>query len=136
MSIFLVELQGNKWFPLNPDNPSLLIGSDDTKADLVLKDDSIAPGHANLLYKEGQWWVQDLHSEDGTYLNGKELEAGHTKAINVGDRIGLGLGEWMLTKREPLAPMDVSASQDLLETPSDLDKSKPLEPTKFFTCLE
>lgn len=127
MSIFLVELQGNKWFPLNPDNSSLLIGSDDTKADLVLKDDSIAPGHANLLYKEGQWWVQDLHSADGTYLNGKELEAGHTKAINVGDRIGLGLGEWMLTKREPLAPMDVSASQDLLETPSDLDKSKPLD---------
>ena len=127
MTIFLVDLQGSQWFSLSPDNQSTTLGRDASQVDGVIEDDSVAPLHAQLTYKEAQWWLEDLHSEDGTYLNGEELEPGHPKAIRAGDRIGLGLGEWLFTEREPIAPLAIEASQQLLELPSPNDKTNPLD---------
>jgi len=41
--------------------------------DLVFKDAIISSHHASLTWENGKWWVQDLRSRNGTYLNGKPV---------------------------------------------------------------
>jgi len=40
-----------------------------------LDDSTISAKHARLFYRQGQWWVEDLHSTNGTYLNQVELSS-------------------------------------------------------------
>ena len=41
----------------------------DPAADLQLHDPTISAQHSRLTYHHGQWWIEDLHSTNGTYLN-------------------------------------------------------------------
>lgn len=56
--------------------------------DLRLQDGTISARHTRLFYRQGQWWVEDLHSRNGTYLNDERLKA----AIVVADGDGLRCG--------------------------------------------
>jgi hypothetical protein len=47
----------------------------DPACNYFLDDSTISAKHARLFYKQGQWWVEDLHSTNGTYLNQVELSA-------------------------------------------------------------
>lgn len=40
-----------------------------------LDDSTISAKHARLFYLQGQWWVEDLHSTNGTYLNQVEISS-------------------------------------------------------------
>jgi pSer/pThr/pTyr-binding forkhead associated (FHA) protein/S1-C subfamily serine protease len=44
--------------------------------------------HAELRARGGEWWVSDLGSRNGTYVNGRRIDA--PVALRVGDVIGLG----------------------------------------------
>ena len=44
--------------------------------------------HAELRARGGEWWVTDLGSRNGTYLNGRRVDA--PAPLRVGDVIGLG----------------------------------------------
>jgi pSer/pThr/pTyr-binding forkhead associated (FHA) protein len=35
--------------------------------------DSVSSRHARLSYHHGQWWLEDLDSTNGTYINGEKL---------------------------------------------------------------
>jgi soluble lytic murein transglycosylase-like protein len=41
--------------------------------DLVFGDAIVSSHHASLTWEDGKWWVQDLKSRNGTYLNGKPV---------------------------------------------------------------
>jgi pSer/pThr/pTyr-binding forkhead associated (FHA) protein len=61
----------------NPDN------------DLQLPNDIYASGtHAVIYFEEGQWWVEDLNSTNGTFRNGAQV-FGKTE-IQHGDLISFG----------------------------------------------
>ena len=51
------------------ERPVCAIGSSRAN-DLVLKDSSVAPHHASLLLKGDTWYVTDLRSRHGTFVNG------------------------------------------------------------------
>jgi pSer/pThr/pTyr-binding forkhead associated (FHA) protein len=51
------------------ERPVCAIGSSRAN-DLVLKDNSVAPHHASLLLKGDTWYVTDLRSRHGTFVNG------------------------------------------------------------------
>jgi pSer/pThr/pTyr-binding forkhead associated (FHA) protein len=51
------------------ERPVCAIGSSRAN-DLVLKDSSVAPHHASLLLKGDTWYVTDLRSRYGTFVNG------------------------------------------------------------------
>ena len=51
------------------ERPVCAIGSSRAN-DLVLKDTSVAPHHASLLLKGDTWYVTDLRSRHGTFVNG------------------------------------------------------------------
>jgi len=41
----------------------------DPICDLVIKNDTISGHHARISYQNNQWWLEDLNSTNGTYLN-------------------------------------------------------------------
>ncbi len=55
--------------------------------DLKLNDTSISRRHTILRFSRGAWYVQDLGSDSGTYVNGKRIEG---QKLNAGDKIAIG----------------------------------------------
>ena len=55
--------------------------------DLKLNDTSISRRHTILRFSHGNWYIQDLGSNSGTYVNGKKVEG---QKLNPGDRIAIG----------------------------------------------
>lgn len=55
----------------------------------ILIDDSFASSeHARVILKEGQWWLEDRQSRNGTFLNGVLI--GQPVVMTDGDVIGIG----------------------------------------------
>jgi hypothetical protein len=64
----------------------LLIGRS-SACDIVLTDPSVSRRHVRLVYRDGKWVVHDLHSTNGTMLNGEPI--GRSE-LRPGDRLDLG----------------------------------------------
>ena len=54
---------------------------------LVITDDFASARHARIVPRDGQWFVEDLGSTNGTMVNGQRVSA---VAPNPGDMIQLG----------------------------------------------
>lgn len=52
--------------------PQLMIGRD-TNCDLSIMDEAMSAHHARLTHHHGQWWLEDLNSTNGTFLNREKL---------------------------------------------------------------
>jgi pSer/pThr/pTyr-binding forkhead associated (FHA) protein len=68
-------------------SPEVMVGRDPA-CDLCLKDHTISAQHARLAYNLGQWWVQDLHSTNGTHLNGQPIS--EAMVLTSGDELCFG----------------------------------------------
>ena len=55
---------------------------------IVIVDTYASSEHALLAWREGQWWVADQDSRNGTLLNGKAVEA--PTLVSPGDVIRIG----------------------------------------------
>lgn len=65
----------------------------DPACDLTLEDNAVSARHILLSYHHSQWWIEDLHSTNGSRLNqaplsipavlatGDQIECGHTAII-------------------------------------------------------
>ncbi len=60
----------------------------DPHCDLYLENETVSAQHARLSFHHGQWWLEDLHSKNGTTLNGEKIETA-TIIVN-NDRISCG----------------------------------------------
>jgi pSer/pThr/pTyr-binding forkhead associated (FHA) protein len=45
----------------------------DTNCDLSMIDEALSAHHARIIFHHGQWWLEDLHSTNGTFLNREKL---------------------------------------------------------------
>jgi pSer/pThr/pTyr-binding forkhead associated (FHA) protein len=59
-------------------------GSDN---DIVLTDPRISRKHARLLYRDGQIWVADMGSSNGTFVNSEPVTE---RAVADGDMLSFG----------------------------------------------
>lgn len=50
----------------------ILIGRH-TRSDLTVMDENVSAQHARLTHHHGRWWLEDLNSTNGTFLNGSKL---------------------------------------------------------------
>ncbi|MGD8454281.1 MAG: ATP-binding protein [Phycisphaerae bacterium] len=83
----LIVLQGpDKGRSLETDEDSLLIGRDREQASLT--DQSVSRRHATLRRVNGCWELCDLHSANGTYINGVRVQK--PTRLKRGDQIRLG----------------------------------------------
>jgi hypothetical protein len=76
---------------------------------LTIDDARVSGMHAELRWTGSAWQVKDLGSTNGTYLDGKRLQAGATAEVHDHSRIAFGRAEceWELVDAGPPAPMVV-----------------------------
>jgi pSer/pThr/pTyr-binding forkhead associated (FHA) protein len=61
-----------------------------------LSDEYVSTAHARLIHHNGQWYVEDLGSTNGTYLGSERL----TRSMPVGARSRVRLGKTVLELRK------------------------------------
>ncbi|BAF59966.1 MAG: FHA domain-containing protein [Pelotomaculum sp.] len=57
-------------------------------SDIRIRDSYTSTRHARIYFKEGQYWLEDLKSTNGTFLNG--LQVGQPTVLADGDRLRIG----------------------------------------------
>jgi hypothetical protein len=80
--------------------PNVLVGRDPL-ADVSLKDRAVSTMHARLSFHDGQWWIDDLGSTNGTRLNRERLMTGTVLA--GGDEIKCGSTRLLVTLPDEVA---------------------------------
>jgi hypothetical protein len=65
----------------------IVIGRDKS-CDCRILDESISSNHARLTFKQKQWWLEDLASTNGTFINQERITL--PVVIDLDDRIRLG----------------------------------------------
>ena len=67
----------------------MIIGSSSSKSDLCFPDDRLmSDNHAQIIYEEGQYWLEDLGSTGGTFINGRKLD--RKERLQNGNKFQLG----------------------------------------------
>jgi len=67
--------------------PEVLVGRSPA-CDCCLNDNTVSAQHSQIVYKQGQWWLSDLGSTNGTFLNEQRLEA--PAVLRDGDQVRCG----------------------------------------------
>lgn len=52
--------------------PEIMLGRD-SNCDLSVMDEALSAHHARITFHHGQWWLEDLNSTNGTFLNREQL---------------------------------------------------------------
>jgi hypothetical protein len=60
----------------------------------VLGDPSVSRKHAVIRYRDGAWWLSDLGSMNGTYVNGARIV--DDVEVRPGDEVGFGAAAYTL----------------------------------------
>lgn len=63
---------------------------------IIVDDDSVSLVHARIFQKDGEWWVLNLLSTNGTYVNNRKVTDSH---LHDGDRVRFGEAEFIF--RQP-----------------------------------
>jgi pSer/pThr/pTyr-binding forkhead associated (FHA) protein len=65
----------------------VIIGRE-TSADYVIPNETVSARHARLSFHHSQWWIEDLQSTNGTFLNDERVET--PTVIISGDELRCG----------------------------------------------
>lgn len=74
----LLALQAESGMGSNPEN------------DLVVLDRYVSGHHARLHWDGVAWWVQDMNSTNGTYVNGTRIVPGGSLSLSTGGTLQIG----------------------------------------------
>lgn len=58
---------------VRPFSQSQIMIGRDSNCDLSVVDEALSAHHARLTHHHGQWWLEDLNSTNGTFLNREKL---------------------------------------------------------------
>nr|WP_300788383.1 FHA domain-containing protein [uncultured Acetatifactor sp.] len=72
------------------EQPSLSVGKKKGEVDLVLQDASVSRMHARITNEEGDTYLEDLNSTNGTFQNGQRMRPYEKKKLAEGDEIRFG----------------------------------------------
>lgn len=67
--------------------PEIVLGRDNN-CDLSVRDETLSAHHARITYHHGQWWLEDLNSTNGIFLNRGKLTT--PAVIITGDEFKCG----------------------------------------------
>ena len=71
------------------------IGRNSQLVDGRIETDGISRIHARVMKSEGEYYIEDLDSTNGTYLNGKLLEYRRGEKLHKSDRVQFGTEEYV-----------------------------------------
>ncbi len=64
-----------------------VVGSSKDTADVVIPASTVSRMHARLTFQSGVWYLKDLNSRNGTWVNEEELIAGKERELKEGDEL-------------------------------------------------
>ena len=76
--------------------PKTSLGRDQQNT-IIIDDDFVSAQHALISYKDDDWWLLDLNSTNGTWLNGVVIE--EPQKLKPGDEVRLGQAHFYLEHR-------------------------------------
>ena len=117
-----------KRFPLPEREPQLLGRS--TEA-IPITDDSVSRRHAELTPDDGRWWLRDLESTNGTFLNDQRIF--DRSPVVVGDRIRCGETTLAMVHEHEHGREDTIRATDPIRGELHLIESIPPEQTQMNT---
>lgn len=79
------------------------------ESDISFQSDKVSSKHAKLERRQGKLYITDLQSTNGTYVNGKKVEAETRAQLEEGDLVLLGLAGAVLRVRGGVLKQDESA---------------------------
>ncbi len=79
------EFGKNLYFKIDKD--PFILGKKKDKADGIIEDKAISRLHASIKEKNGRYFLSDLNSTNGTFLNGRRLEPNETVGLEDGDTV-------------------------------------------------
>ncbi len=88
-----IMLEDNEQKTIEFNSPEILVGRD-PECDLILADGTVSARHARISHRQGQWWVEDWNSTNGTRLNEEVLVV--PAVITGGDVIACGQARIMV----------------------------------------
>jgi HD-GYP domain-containing protein (c-di-GMP phosphodiesterase class II) len=97
------EVKGKSW-----ESTNVLRAGRLGTLEIVLDDSSVSRRHAEVRHAETGWWVRDLESTNGTYVNGVRLGPGE-RQLHPRDIVQFGKVAMMVELPEPAAPAEVKA---------------------------
>ncbi len=68
---------------------------------ITWRDDQLAPHHARIRWQDGEYVIEDLESDSGTFVNGSRI-ASPTR-LRSGDRLRIGESTWLFVQPTPSA---------------------------------
>ncbi len=63
---------------------------------LILSDGFVSSSHATITFRDGGWWLSDLDSRNGTWLNGERIS--REVQVRSGDLLAIGQVKLKLAK--------------------------------------
>ncbi len=84
-ALTLIRQDGNRAYHFS--KPEVHIGRDPS-CDCTLEDKTVSIQHAHLSYHHNQWWLEDMGSTNGTFLNQAPVSA--PMVVTLGDKIRCG----------------------------------------------
>lgn len=71
------------------------IGKEERQADICIAKDVISRIHARIQKEEGEYYVTDLDSTNGTYVNGRRIASTEKVRLQQGDRVSFANVEYI-----------------------------------------
>lgn len=77
------------------DKPSFIIGRLEGQVDYVHSNNAIGKVHAEIITREGCYYLKDLNSKNGSFINGKRIESNTEYQIKNNDKITLANSDFV-----------------------------------------
>jgi len=106
--------EGGREYPLHPGENS--IGRENV--DVLLLDGTVSRRHARLTLEEGQLWLEDEGSTNGTRVGGQPIPAGERRAVRDGDELRFGSVTLRLVLPDGLSMAAAEAETREVATPN------------------
>ncbi len=134
-----------------PINASSVVAGSSEAVDIKLDNRFVSRRHFQVRFESDVFYISDLGSTNGTYLNGSKLDPNQEQILRDGDRVGLGVDEVLLIFSGPAGTVRIdtaviaraiqSDNGDLVVDSSSRDvwvrdKKLPSLPRKEFDILE
>jgi predicted component of type VI protein secretion system len=101
-----------------------------TENTLQIEDASVSSRHAEIFFENNSWFIRDLGSTNGTFLNGSKIE---NAVLNHGDELRFGSIVTLYTSQSDGANHSAGAAADLAAAatessrPENFKSSSPIE---------
>ena len=134
-----------------PINASSIIAGNSDAVDIKLDNRFVSRRHFQVRFESDVFYISDLGSTNGTYLNGNKLNPNEDHILRDGDIVGLGVDEVLLVFSGPVGTVRIDTAViaranrgndgDLVVDSSSRDvwvrdKKLPSLPRKEFDILE